>query len=685
VDVPRDDDAPDDPTGGRDRWALTAQLPPEPGQPTPTLVTVRVLDAAEFAEVEAANARLRRFTGGSPYQRLHQVFRLLGQHAQRARVRAARVPQPPLQGETAQVDRAVTATLTAAEALLGSMVNDIATDHGQQSQQAVTMREAVDQARGSLVVALSGPLLALANTEPSLVEMRDLSSDRGPSDGEDGGEGREPVWEPVLRESVVTALVGAVGPIAAPLTNAPVRIVPLLQDLTVACQHLFARYLLLQEDRIAAASLRIRRLAAEVLDGAPVLMLTRGDPTQPQMKFRELALDEVRVLQRALRQARRLLAPPVTPPKPPPAASQEGPATAAPSESEVKEEPTDHPPTGERTATGGGEAEGASMASAVDLLAVVEHASRLTVAAERAWSAALDPAALDEANRELLDDQWSSVMAVIRRQAELSSHALEAAGLDATVDQFPPDVPQLLALDLDPDLERRRRQLQLAQFYALDQLLTALQGLRHPSRAALDPRTGQATQTWWDSGAFALVGARARHLARVTLALLNAEHAAIAAAAGEAATAPGQAPPPAQPPPWWAHLQLGAEALRRGDMEATLLHGYVALTARFTDVPSLADAVAAPFGDEAEGEAAKTLVSKLEEAIARLAAGTDVDLGVTVPLAHALLPLIERLLLPAPITPTQSPRAVGAADDPGSAAPPGHPSDADPNAPQAGK
>jgi len=186
------------------------------------------LDPAEFAEVEAANAMLRRFTGGSPYQRLHQAFRLLGQHAQRARSRAARIPQPPAHRETTRIDHAIGATLTAADTLLDSLVNDIVADYGQQSQQAATMREAVDEARGSLAVALSGPLLVLAKTEPSLVEMRDLSSNRTLSDDENGVESSESIWEPVLRQSVVTALVAAVGPTAAPLTNAPVRVVPLL-------------------------------------------------------------------------------------------------------------------------------------------------------------------------------------------------------------------------------------------------------------------------------------------------------------------------------------------------------------------------------------------------------------------------------------------------------------------------
>jgi hypothetical protein len=641
------------------------------------------LDPAEFAEVQAANAMLRRFTDGSLYQRLHQAFRLLAEQAERARSRAARIPQPSLQRDTARIDRAVRATLAAADAFLGDLVNDIAVNYGQQSAQAVTMGEAVDQERGSLVVALSGPLLAAANTESGLVEMRDVSSDRGRPDGEGDAQSSGPTWEPVLRESAVTSLVAAIGPTAAPLTEAPVMIVPLLQALVLACQRLFARYLLLQEDRITAASLRLRRLAAEVLDGAPVLTLTRGVPAKPEVQSMELALGEVGVLQYALRGARRLLTPPVTRATTPPTASPKRPATATPSTSEVTAEATGHPPTSEGASSGGREAEGTSMASAVDLLAVVEYASRLTVTAERAWSAALDPAAVGEAHRELLD-QWANLVAVIQRQAGLSSRALEDAGLDATADQFPPGGPQLLTLEFDPDPERRRRQLQLAQFYALEQLVTALQGLQHPSKAALDPQTGQVTQTWWDAGAFALVGARARHLARVTLALLDAEQAAIAAAAGEAATVPGRVRPPAPPPPWWAHLDLGAEALRRGDIEATLLHAHLSLTARFTDVPSLSDAVAAPFGDEAESEAVKTLVAKLEEAIERLAAGAGVDLGVSVPLAHALLPLIERLLLPVPMTSTPPPQAE-AGDDLGSATPPGPPSDADPNAPQAGK
>lgn len=171
----------------------------------------------------------------------------------------------------------------------------------------------------------------------------------------------------------------------------------------------------------------------------------------------------------------------------------------------------------------------------------------------------------------------------------------------------------------------------------------------------------------------------------MTLALLSAEQAAIAAAAGGAATVPGQPQPQPEPPPWWAHLQLGPEALRRGDVEATLLHAYLSLTARFADAPSLSDAVAAPFGDGAESQAAKALVAKLEEAMGRLAEGAGVDLGVAVPLAHALPPLVERLLLPVPITANPPPPEAEAAEDQGPAASPGRPSDADPNAPQAGK
>jgi hypothetical protein len=684
VNAPDADDARDQRLDSTDRWALTAQLPPEPGQPTPTLVTGRLLDPGEFADVGAANALLRHLTGGSAYQRLHQAFELLGQHAQRARTRAASLPQPSLQREIARIDQAVGVTLTAADALLDNSVNDLVADYGPQSQQATIMREAVDEAKGRLPVALVGPLLALPNSESSLVEMQALPSDRSPADGEPGVESREPSWEPVLREPVVASLIAAIGPAAASLTEAPVRVVSLLQQLVLACESLFARHLLLREDRIVTASLRLRRLAAEVLDGAPVLTSTGGDPAQPQIRFTELALGEVHVLQRALRQARRVLSPPVAQAARPSPASPEGSATATQSTSEGEGEATNHAPTTEGAAAGAPEAESTGPASAVDLVAVVEHVSRLTVSAERAWSAALDPDALGEANPKLLD-QWHSLMEVIRRQAELSSRALGAAGLDATVDQYPPDVAQLLMLDLDPDLERRRRQLQLAQFYALEQLLTALQGLQQPSRTALDPRTGQTTETWWDSGAFALVRARARHLARVTLALLNAEHAAIAAAASDEATVPGQAHPQAEPPPWWPHLRLGAEALGRGDVEATLLHAHLSLTARFGDTAFLPDAVAAPFGEKAESEAAQALVAKLEEAIEQLAVGAGVDLGVAVPLAHALLPLVEHLLLPVPMTSSPASSEAEAVDGLGSAASPDHPSQADPNAPQADK
>jgi hypothetical protein len=644
-------------------------------------VTGRVLDPGEFAEVVAANALLRHLTGGSAYQQFHMALRLLGQHAQRARTRAARVPQPSVQREVARIGRAIGITLTAADALLDSMVNELVADYGEQSQQATMMREAVEEAKGRLPVALLGPLLALTKSESSLVEMQALSSNGSHTEGEPRAESGESRWEPVLLEPVAASLIAAIGPAATSLAEAPLMVVPLLQQLALACERLFARHLLLREDRITAASLRLRGLAAEVLDGAPVLTSTSGDP--PQIRFTALALSEVGVLQRALRKARRMLSPPGTQATSPSTASPGGPATATGPTPEDNQEAADQPPTAEGAAASAPEAEGTSTAAAVDLVAVVDHVTRLTGSAERAWSAALDPEALGEANRELLD-QWHSLMAVIRRQAELSSRALEAAGLDATVDQYPPGVPQLLRLDLDPDPERRRRQLQLAQFHALDQLLTGLQGLQHPSRAALDLRTGQVTETWWDSGAFALVRAQARHLGRVTLALLNAEQGAITATA-DATTAPEQAERQAEPPSWLAHLQLGAEALRRGDAEAALLHAYLSLTARFADAESLTDAVAASFGEAAEGEAAKAIVAKLEEAIGRLAGGTDVDLGVTVPLAHALLPLVEGLLLSAPVTSNPPVPEAEAADDQGPATSPDRPSDTDPTPPQADK
>jgi hypothetical protein len=669
----RHGDAPDDRTGQTDDWALTAQLPPEPGQPTPTLAIGRVLAPDEYAEVKGANALLRRLTGGSAYQRLHQAFRLLDQHAQRARTRAARVPQPSLGPEVARIDRAVVVTLTAADELLGHLVDDVVADYGQDSSQATTMREAIDEAQGRLPVALLGPLLALANRGPSLVEMWAPPSD--PADGEAGADSGEPSWEPVLRESVVSSLVAAVAPAAA-LAEAPI-VVPLLRQLVLACERLFAQHLLLREERIVAASLRLRRLAAEVLDGTPTLTSTSGDP--PPIRFTELALGEVGVLQRALRRARRMLSPPVTQATSPSTASPEGPATTARPTPEAEEKPAGRPPTGEGAATSAPEAEGTGTAAAVDLVAVVEHVSRLTGSVERAWSAALDPEALGEANREILD-QWHSLVAVVQRQAVLSSRALAAAGLDATVDQYPLGPPQLLALDLDPDVEQRRRQLQVAQFYALEQLLAALEGLRHPTRAALDLGTGQVTETWWDSGAFALVRTRARHLARVTLTLLDAERAAIAAAT-DTATAAEQAEPRAETPSWLAYLQLGTEALRRGDAEAALLHAHLSLTARFA-AASLTDTVAASFGNEAEGEVAKALVAKLEGAIGRLAAG-GVDLGISVPLAHALLPLAERLLLPAPASNPPAPEAEAGADQ-GPTTSQDQPSDTDPNESQAG-
>ena len=97
---------------------------------------------------------------------------------------------------------------------------------------------------------------------------------------------------------------------------------------------------------------------------------------------------------------------------------------------------------------------------------------------------------------------------------------------------------EIARLTLDPDPERRWRQLQLAEVDALILVLEALEGLRQPSAQTIYFDENRV-ETWWEAGAFALVRDRIALLVRVSEQLALAE-AAVAEATGAEQTAANQ-------------------------------------------------------------------------------------------------------------------------------------------------
>lgn len=214
----------------------------------------------------------------------------------------------------------------------------------------------------------------------------------------------------------------------------------------VVAQRLTGRQLQIYEPRIDEASLYLRRLAAEVADGAPALMHAEsfdpdaGETSFGQTTFDPLALDKALYLHRALRRSRQLLA------------DTEGRVAGADQQGEEVGEHAAVDPAGTRdheaTTPGAGAdaVDGATEAPSpdvdeaapepppgdrqdqvLDLRSLAQHATEFVDELEKAWSAALDAVVLAEAQEEM-NARYSSLLRSIARRASAGDRALRAAG-----------------------------------------------------------------------------------------------------------------------------------------------------------------------------------------------------------------------------------------------------------------
>jgi hypothetical protein len=432
---------------------------------------------------------------------------------------------------------------------------------------------------------------------------------------------------------------------AAPELQPDVDLVTVLRAGVVVAQRLIGRQLQIYEERIDEASLYLRRLAAEVADGAPALMRAddfdpeRGETNFGRTTFDPLALDKALYLHRALRHARELLkatggggnaptddapegaerdreAAELVPGAPTAPTSEAGQPAADPEEAP-------QPPPGDRED------------QVLDLRALAQQATAFTDELEKAWSAALDEALLAAAEEEM-NARYASLLRSVQRRVAAGDRALRAAGVDPQVPAYPLAVEEIARLSLEPDDERRWRQLQLAELDALVLLLAALEAMRAPSAQTiyLDE---QRVETWWEAGAFALVRDRVGLLVRVS------EQAALAEAAVMNTSFDSA------PPAFFDRLRLAAKALEHGDVEAALVHARLALPLRAAlECDSVPDDLLERLANDPRLVDDAPLLRLLEQAATKLAAGEALDIGTATLVAPRALAVVGRLCLETP-------------------------------------
>lgn len=264
---------------------------------------------------------------------------------------------------------------------------------------------------------------------------------------------------------------------------------------------------------------------------------------------------------------------------------------------------------------------------------------------ERAWSSALEPEVLDAAH-EGLRASWSTLLAELHRAIAEADVELAAAGIDVTLREWPPSRASAVELALAPeDPLVARKQLQVAQLMAFEQLTRVLGALTKPSGREVNALSGEEISRWWEAGAFALVRAHGEQVLRLTRAMQVLERRILEE----------QEPEPRQERRESAaeSFQMASAAYRLGDPEAALLHAVRAARARLASLHEsgelprdfdLAVLRTIPaYDDQAR------LLQLAQEAVNRMLSGDDLDPGVPLPLVGAVLPVVQGLMTHPPV------------------------------------
>lgn len=600
---------------GEGAWSLVTQLPPAKPDTAAEITAVREISGEELDQARAANALLVRLSSVAPYARLVELY----QHLPDA---LARKSSP--QRTSQDLNHAARALASAAEAL-PSDLRKHATDDLDENERAALERAIEEECQR--------PAFRL------MAAVGRLSSE--PFAATEAGVTNNP--------NAIDELVSEI-----PEATGDINLVGTLGTGVVIAQRLIGRQLKIYEERISAASLLIRRLAAEVPDGGPALMRAipgTDGPGKMSVTFEPMALDEALHLHRALRVTSLLLdateeadvarnpngAPMVadTPIRPTDGTEpRDSPVVAGQSEGDIGGELGDELPDPDVAMTS--PPAGGREDQVIDLRALARHALELTDELEQAWSSALDSAALDAAQGEL-SARLGSLLNTIQRRVAAADRELQAAGLETQIPAFPLPPDQVSLLTLNPDPERRWRQLQMAEIESLMLALPAIQAIREPSAHRFSIADGE-TESWWEAGAFALARLRLSQLVRTS----DASEAAEAAMLGKAIDSE-----PARG--FFDRLRLAGEALGRGDPEGSLLHALVALRLRAAiEVTQVPDDLIDRLGRHERLQDTAPLLGLLRDAARSLGEGEALDLGAAVLIAPRALELVGRICVEEP-------------------------------------
>lgn len=278
----------------------------------------------------------------------------------------------------------------------------------------------------------------------------------------------------------------------------------------------------------------------------------------------------------------------------------------------------------------------------------MRHATELSRELERAWSEALDTAAIDQARQEL-NTRVSALVTGLTAAIQQTEAELTAARIDPKINTHPDDPAAWKALASTADPKQRRSQLVVAQMICLREFLKAFTALQEPSSKELNRTAGRRAE-WFEAGAFAMLRDRAALLVRATHEVGAATNGLLGAQVASKLDLSVRAA--------FESLDAARRAFSRGDVDAALIHCRAALRSSLESLPFVHagdDRLSAPGALLAEvpslHEYAPAL--RLLDHEAAALAYRRADLGIAVPLLDGLLPLVATILSEPPIVELQ--------------------------------
>jgi hypothetical protein len=279
-------------------------------------------------------------------------------------------------------------------------------------------------------------------------------------------------------------------------------------------------------------------------------------------------------------------------------------------------------------------ADPADLPQASNLATLLTYVSSLSADLEKRWSSLVTDEG-NESHKEALN-KWYSFISSLKNHIEKQGKR-DSQG-DRLISRFPMEAEDFKPSSDATPIRKALKEVEIAELYAVRNLLNVMQALRSPTATQIDLLTGQETH-WWESGAFNLVRKAAEVAIRVVhrrdqlLELAEAETTGSSAGPGVTDTI--------------LQIILSRSAMDQGMPEASIVYCSLALrgiAAKFGVEGDSAEQVARAIGSGARSE----LREPAEQAmnlVRDMASGVDIPVEQVFNLANfwydAIGPLVQ--------------------------------------------